>query len=113
VFDLLPLLCDYASDHFAGDAHLFDQRLVQNLDAAARDGSHRQLFVAGHAELPDQEDIQIGMQRLRDFKSDRNTAAGSAITRAPESAIAGGSRRARIRPASARSRKRGVSNMSQ
>ena len=73
--DLLLLTRCYAIDNCWRDAQVLDKRLIQDFDAAARDGSHRQLFLTRHPELPNQENIQVHMQSFRDFKPDWDTAA--------------------------------------
>jgi len=73
--DLLLLTRCYAIDNCWRDAQVLDKRPIQDFDAAALDGSHRQLFLTRHPELPNQENIQVHMQSFRDFKPDWDTAA--------------------------------------
>ena len=48
---------------------------LSNKDPSRRDGAHRQLLVARHAQLADHEDVERGLERLGDFEGDGHAAA--------------------------------------
>ena len=50
--------------------------LVQHACAAFTDGSHRQLRLERHTQLPHHDDVQGCVQRRGDFEGDGNAAAG-------------------------------------
>jgi len=49
--------------------------VVQNTHATTGKCAKCQFLVAGHAKLPDEKNIQISVQNLGNFESDRYTAA--------------------------------------
>src|SRR5215471_8348294 len=67
--------CD-TFDYGRRDSHLPNQRFVQHTCAAAGDGSHREFLLARYSNLANQKNIEIRMERLGDFKCERNTASG-------------------------------------
>jgi hypothetical protein len=56
-------------------SHLLDHLAVEHDTAPAGDSSHRQLFVAGYAELTYDEYVQWGAERSCYLERDRNAAA--------------------------------------
>src|SRR2546423_1806461 len=71
----LPLLASSDSFDIVGfDAKHLHQVAVENANPTAGDRAHRQLFVTGNAELPDEEDIQGSAELLGDFVADGHTA---------------------------------------
>ena len=57
---------------------MFDDFIIEDPDAACRDGSHRQLFVTRQAQLPDQEHVERRGQDPGDLRGDRDAAPGQA-----------------------------------
>ena len=54
---------------------MFHDTTVQNSDAAASDGSERQLFVAGHSKLPQYEYVERQVKGGSHLERDRNAAS--------------------------------------
>src|SRR5439155_209453 len=52
-----------------------DHAVVENPDTAARDRSHREFLVSGHADLADHERVESGAQPRRDLVGDRDATA--------------------------------------
>ena len=50
--------------------------VIEYTDSAHGDGAHRQFFLAGHAQLADEKNIQRGAQSLGHFVTDRHASAG-------------------------------------
>ena len=76
---LAPLVGFDRVDDFSRNAELADRILVQDPQSARGDRAHGQLFVAGDAELADEEGIKGCVEGRGDLGGDRNAA-----TRKPE-----------------------------
>src|SRR6266487_1339716 len=57
----------HAVDHRRWNAEGTDQGGVQDPDTAARDSTHGELFAAGHAQLPHEEDVERHAQLASDL----------------------------------------------
>jgi hypothetical protein len=71
---LAPLVVGDGVDDGVRDAEPLDHGRVQHADAAGGDRAHRQLLVAGDAELADEDDVERGPERLSDLLGDRDAA---------------------------------------
>jgi peptidyl-prolyl cis-trans isomerase A (cyclophilin A) len=71
---LPPLLSGNPVDQRLGRLQHLHHPIVEDADAAGGDGPHRQLLVARHAQLADQEHVQRRAQHFRDLVGDRDAA---------------------------------------
>ncbi len=71
---LLLLARNARLDRLRRKAQPLDQGVVQHLRAAGRDRAHRQLLVAGGADLAHQEHIERRLEGARDLESHRHAA---------------------------------------
>ena len=88
-----------------------DHVVVEHPGPARGDGTHRQLLVAWHAQLADDEDIERRLQRLGNFEGHRHAAARQGQHQHVRAAGVRDQLLGEFRPASARSRN-GVNMMS-
>src|SRR5258706_11630715 len=65
-------------DHALRNAELVHRLAIEHAYSAARDGTHRILLVAGHAQLAHHENVERGAQRAGDLVGDGNAAARQA-----------------------------------
>src|SRR5712691_11252510 len=61
-FELLLFAGSYLVDHFFWDLQDTHDFLVEHADATAGQGAHRQFFLAGQAELADQENVERSLE---------------------------------------------------
>ena len=62
-------------DHRSRDAQVSNETFVKHFNAALGDGSHRQLRMTGHTQLPDEKDIERRTEVSRDFGRHGNPAS--------------------------------------
>ena len=72
---LLQLPARDRIDQIIGDVQPGYDVVVEHPHAAGRDGAHRQLLVAGHAELAHDEDVERRAERVRHLVRHRHAAA--------------------------------------
>ena len=63
-------------DHFFRQAEAADYVVVQYANVAGRDGTHRQLFLTGNAELANDEDVEGRIERSRHLERHRHATTG-------------------------------------
>ncbi len=73
-FDGFPF--DHLAHLLVADAQVRHHIVVHDDAAAAGQRTHRQFRPPRHAQLPDQEHVQLRMQSRGDLPADRNAAAG-------------------------------------
>ena len=62
----------------SGMLQRLDHVVIEGAGTPRGDGSHRQLFVAGHPQLADDEDIERRLRAPGDFEGHRHAAARQA-----------------------------------
>ena len=62
-------------DDRAGQVQGAHDVVVEHPDTSRRNGAHRELFVAGHAEFPNEKDVQRHVKRGRHFEADGHAAS--------------------------------------
>ena len=72
---LLAFLCRDSVDYVVRNAQIPDDLIVQDPQAAGRNGAHGQFFVPGDAKLADDKDVQRRVEGLGHFKRDRHAPA--------------------------------------
>jgi len=73
--ELLQFRCAHVFDIESSNSDLSDDFFVEDGDATARDGSHRQLLVSGNAELANDEHVERRAQDFGDLGCDDHATA--------------------------------------
>ncbi len=69
-----PLSPEHAVERPIGDAEAFDHVVVADDDVARRDRAHRELLVAGNADLAHDDHVEFEVERPGDLGGDGNAA---------------------------------------